>query len=62
VICNEQNLEVARVLDGGGINLSFRRNFGREEILEWEELERELEQVTLSDRKDSIRWVLSPSS
>jgi hypothetical protein len=32
---------VARVLDGGGINLSFRRDFGREEILEWEELESE---------------------
>jgi hypothetical protein len=46
---------------GGGIGLSFRRNFGPEEILEWEELERELEQVSLSDREDSISWVLSPN-
>jgi hypothetical protein len=46
---------VARVLKGGVINLSFRRNFGREKILEWEELERELEQVPLSDREDCIR-------
>jgi hypothetical protein len=61
VICKQQNWEVAKVLDGGGINLSFRRNFDSEEILEWEELERELEQVALSDRDDSIRWVLSPS-
>jgi hypothetical protein len=29
--------------------------------LEWEELERELEQVSLSDREDSINWVLSPN-
>jgi hypothetical protein len=50
---------VARVLNGGVINLSFRRNFGNEEILEWEEMERELEQVNLTDRDDSIRWVLS---
>jgi hypothetical protein len=41
VICKQQNWDVARVLDEGGINLSFRRNFGREEIVECEELERE---------------------
>jgi hypothetical protein len=35
-------LGVARVLAGGEINLSFRRNFGSEELVEWEELEREL--------------------
>jgi hypothetical protein len=59
VICKQQNWEVARVLEGGDINLSFRRNFGREEILELEELERELAHVTLSGREDSIRWALS---
>jgi hypothetical protein len=59
VICKQQNWDVARVLDEGGINLSFRRNFGREEIVECEELERELEHVTLSDREDSIRWAMS---
>jgi hypothetical protein len=51
--------EVARVLEGGNINLSFRRNFGREEVVEWEESERELAQVFLSDREDFIRWALS---
>jgi hypothetical protein len=34
VICKEQNWEVPKVLDGGGINLSFRKNFGSDEILE----------------------------
>jgi hypothetical protein len=46
-------------LEGGNINLSFRRNFGREEVVEWEESERELAQVFLSDREDFIRWALS---
>jgi hypothetical protein len=59
VICKQQNWEVSRVLEGGVINLSFRRNFGCEEILEWEDVERELEQVALSDREDSMRWALS---
>jgi hypothetical protein len=59
MICKQQNWELARVLEGVVINLRFRRNFGSEEILEWEELERDLEHVTLFDREDSIRWALS---
>jgi hypothetical protein len=50
---------VGRVLEGGTITLSFRRNFGREEVLEWEELERDLDQISLSDREDLIKWALS---
>jgi hypothetical protein len=34
-ICKRQNWEVARVLNEGVINLSFRRNFGNGDILEW---------------------------
>jgi hypothetical protein len=37
---------VARVLKDGEVNLSFRRNFDREEVIEWEELEREVEGVS----------------
>jgi hypothetical protein len=62
VICNQQNWEVVRVLEGGGdINLSFRRNFDPGEIQEWDQLERELEQVALSDREYTIKWALSPN-
>jgi hypothetical protein len=39
------------VLEGGIISLSFRRNFGREKMLELEELERDLEQISLSHRE-----------
>jgi hypothetical protein len=34
------------VLKDGEVNLSFRRNFDREEVIEWEELEREVEGVS----------------
>jgi hypothetical protein len=58
VICNQQNWEVARVLEGG-INLSFRMNFGPREIQEWDQLESELEQVAFIE--DTIKWALSPN-
>jgi hypothetical protein len=34
---------VSRVLRGGGINLTFRRNFNTSEMGEWDDLESELE-------------------
>jgi hypothetical protein len=54
-ICKQQNWAVARVLQGGVINLTFRRNFGEAEILEWEELD----QVQLTDAEDSFKWALT---
>jgi hypothetical protein len=45
------------VLEGGEINLTFRRNF---DILEWGELESELEGLELSNEEDSVRWALAP--
>jgi hypothetical protein len=58
-ICSQQHWEVARVLRGGVINLTFRRNFGAHERMEWEELERELEGIELNDDIDSVRWMLT---
>jgi hypothetical protein len=29
-------------------------------VLEWEELEKELEGVQLTDEEDSVRWMLTP--
>jgi hypothetical protein len=46
-------------LEGGGINLTFRRNFGDKERAEWDELEKELEGVELNDEVDSVRWMLT---
>jgi hypothetical protein len=49
------------VLQHGGINLTFRRNFGTKEILEWEQLEELLRGVHLNDEQDTILWALTPS-
>jgi hypothetical protein len=51
---------VARVLQGGEINLTFRRNFENAEILEWEDMEGKLENVQLTNEGDTIRWALTP--
>jgi S-adenosylmethionine:diacylglycerol 3-amino-3-carboxypropyl transferase len=50
---------VARVLKDGEVNLSFRRNFDSKEVIEWEELERELEGVQLNTKDDTVRWALT---
>jgi hypothetical protein len=42
-ICKQQNWEVTKTLKDGEVNLPFRRNVDNEEVLEWDELERELE-------------------
>jgi hypothetical protein len=60
IICAQQAWEVSRVLRRGEINLTFMRNFNISEVLEWEELERELEGVQLTDEDDSVIWMLTP--
>jgi hypothetical protein len=50
-ICSQQHWEVSRVLRGGEINLTFRRNFESHERVEWDELERELEGIEQSNEK-----------
>jgi hypothetical protein len=59
-ICDQQFLEVSRVLREGEINLTFRQNFNTSEVGEWEEMESELEGVQLTKEEDIIRWMLTP--
>jgi hypothetical protein len=40
--------------------MTFRQNFTISEVLEWEELEKELDGVQLTDEEDSVRWMLTP--
>jgi hypothetical protein len=42
----------------GSPKLSFRRIFGLREEKEWLELSQILEAISLTDDKDSVRWVL----
>jgi hypothetical protein len=59
-ICEQQSWKVSRVLGGGEINLSFRRNFNTSEVEEWEKIESELEGVQLTEEGDTIKWMLTP--
>jgi hypothetical protein len=58
-ISREQKWVVAKVLERGEINLSFRRRLGELEIKEWEELEECLSWVHLSDEEDIVKWALT---
>lgn len=60
-ICNQQNWSVFEVLEQGDINLTFRRNFGDREMIEWEELLTMVANVSLSDEPDTVRWALEKS-
>jgi hypothetical protein len=57
-ICNQQDWSVHRILVGGFPNLSFRRIFDLREEKEWLELSQILEVISLTDDKNSVRWVL----
>jgi hypothetical protein len=57
-ICNQQDWSVHRILVDGSPNLSFRRIFDLREEKEWLELSQILEVISLTDDKDSVRWVL----
>ena len=60
-ICRQQNWTVFQVLDEGDINLSFRRNFGDEEAIEWEELLDLIEGTVLTRESDTAVWALEKS-
>jgi hypothetical protein len=52
-ISRKQRWVVARVLEGGDINLSFRRRLGDLEIKEWEYLECH-SRIHLTDEEDTV--------
>lgn len=60
-ICNQQEMTIAEVFDGTTWNLTFRRNFGPWERMEWDELLQSLSGVQLTTEYDTVRWMLEPS-
>lgn len=50
-----------RVFNQGNITLSFRRNFGDKEELEFSELLNLVAEVNLTESNDSVKWVLDRS-
>jgi hypothetical protein len=61
-ICNQQDWEVAKVLEGGQINLTFRRNFDAPEWEGWFEMESELADIELTIEKGGFSKMGSNSS
>jgi hypothetical protein len=57
-ICNHQEWSVARVLRDGDLNLTFRRNLGAAQGVEWAALTALMEGVSFSPRPDSVKWIL----
>ncbi|RCV24309.1 hypothetical protein SETIT_5G074300v2 [Setaria italica] len=60
-VCNQQEWSVFEVLQHGDINLTFRRNFGIREEIEWENLTNLIGNITLSETSDTVRWALEKS-
>jgi hypothetical protein len=60
---------IANVLEGGNINLTFRRNFDVPELLEWGDLDEALREVVANAQRplpmqkhndqDTIKWTLT---
>jgi hypothetical protein len=60
-ICNQQDWSVHRVCSQEDEVLSFRRNFGHREEMEYTELLELIGTINLSEGKDSVKWVLEKS-
>jgi hypothetical protein len=60
-ICNQQEWSVARVLRDGNLNLTFRRNFGAAQVVEWADLTAMMENISLTQTSDTMRWVFEKS-
>lgn len=60
-ICEQQNATIREIFDGSNWNLTFRRNYGPREMMEWDELLQDLKDVRLKDEPDNIRWMLESS-
>jgi hypothetical protein len=54
-ICNQQEWTVDKILKEGEINLTFRRSFRDAEEIEWEDLRKLVEGVSISQQPDSVR-------
>lgn len=60
-ICNQQKHTVKQVLGEGGVNLTFRRSFGLEEIEEWEHLLHKIDGTIITNEEDTVSWAFQKS-
>jgi hypothetical protein len=56
-ICNQQDWTVAKVMRNENLNLTFRRNFGAIQTLEWSELRTLIDGMFLTQAPDKVKWI-----
>jgi hypothetical protein len=56
-ICNQQEWTVAKVLRNENLHLTFRRNFGVTQTIEWSDLRILIDGVSLTQAPDKVRWI-----
>lgn len=60
-ISQDSELSVANSLSGDVWNISFNRNFGDEEVTQWEDLNNSIIDVDLNDERDTMVWCFEKS-
>lgn len=60
-ICEQQEETIAQVYVDGQWQLTFRRNFGPREMMEWDEMQECLRGLQLTEEKDMVKWSLEKS-
>lgn len=60
-ICEDPKIIVANCWFNNVWNIQFTRSFGREEIIQWEDLKNLLFNVEFRERSDSFHWCLHSS-
>jgi hypothetical protein len=58
LINNEHEQSAYDILRDNGINLTFRRSFGKQELEEWQQLIAMVEDVQLTEDHDTVTWAL----
>jgi hypothetical protein len=60
-ICNQQEWTVAKVMRNENLNLTFRRNFGATQTIEWSELRTLIDGMSLTQAPDNVKWIFEKS-
>jgi hypothetical protein len=60
-ICNQQEWTVAKVMRNENLNLTFRRNYGTIQTIEWSELRILINGMSLTQAPDNVKWIFEKS-
>lgn len=60
-ICRNPKQLVCQVVENDMLQIDFRRNFGENEMKEWEQLVEIVDEINLTDESDKVKWGLEKS-